>query len=144
MEQLILRLNGEEVLLLCSRIKNSDVDFATGTPIAANLLLKLFSVFNELVTEEGFNMQEKPVSLTEKELWLLRSYVSPSDRISDINPLLGIRLMRKIHELLIQANCDFRFEELEEEFVEWSKKQSRKELTDATGQSSQNDPKDSA
>lgn len=148
MEPLILRLNGEEVLLFCNRIKNSDVDFATGTPIAGNLLLKLFSIFNELVTDQGFDVQEKPVCLIEKELWLLRSYVSSSDRISDRNPLLGLRLMRKIHALLLQANCDFRFDELEKEFVKWSKQQPRKERTDASGKSdqdnTQNNPGDQA
>lgn len=142
-KELTLYLNGEEALLLCSRVKNWDVDFVSGALIAPYLLLRLFSAFNELVTDKGFSMQEMPVVVSERELWLLRNYVQPSDRITEKNPLLGIKLMKKLHALILEANCDVGLEQIETECHEWAEKQPvpiRKEPEDARETEPDKDP----
>lgn len=136
--ELTLKLNGEEVLILCKEIRNWDVDFISGEKIAPPLLLKLFSVFNELVTDKGYEMRELPVIVSEKELWLMRMHIQPADRLTDSNPWLGINLMRKIHALILQANCDVGIEQLENDYLAWSKEQPipiKKEEQDAAAES---------
>lgn len=105
----ILLLNADEAMLLVSRIKNDDRDFETQTPIAKVLLLKLFSIFNELVKDGELRPGESPLGATEKELWLMRQCVEVGDK-SPKGKNIGIPLLRKIHQLLIELNSELGLE----------------------------------
>lgn len=104
-----LLLSAEEVILLVSRIKNEDRAFETRESIAKQLLLKIFSVFNELIQDGGPISGISPIGVDEKELWLIRQYVQPADKAPS-GRLIGVPLLRKIHQLLIDFNTELEIE----------------------------------
>ena len=100
MDNKMLMLGGEEAMLLVARIKNDDTDFEGNQALASTLLPGIFIIFNEFVAEQGISEGESPICIDEREAWLLRKYVQPSDFDSCGRPL-GVRLLRKIHAILI-------------------------------------------
>lgn len=108
----ILELNASEVFLLCGKIPNEGVDFTGNDIMAAPLLLKLFNVFNALIKDDGMEEGTLCISVTEKEAWLLRKYVSPSDADGSGRPI-GLMLLRKIHCILLDFNPLITREELD-------------------------------
>jgi len=101
MDSLPLELTAMEVLLLTDRVQNSDRD--DGREIAKPFLLKLASVFLEMIGERP---KEGTCTLhvTEAEAWLARSKFNSGDRC-DADPKLGIHVLRKIYDVLLQFDA---------------------------------------
>lgn len=122
----VIRLEAIESLLLADRIQATDVYFENGDRIAKELLLKLFSVVNQITTDTALLQEEVEMGVTEKELWLMASKISPFDKVD--GKLVGLKLRRKIHALILgeESKVDLPFRDVEE--VEYP---TRKEKKDA-------------
>lgn len=117
----VICLTAIEAVLLTDRIQNTDVYFENGEPIAKELLLKLFSVVNQLTTDDSLQNGEVEMGVTAKELWLLASRISLFDKVD--GKMVGLKLRRKIHGLLLteESRVDLPFGEAEE--VEYPRKE---------------------
>ncbi|MCR4307101.1 MAG: hypothetical protein NUV80_00915 [Candidatus Berkelbacteria bacterium] len=135
-----LRLDAQEVVYLVSSLKNEEADFEDGKPLGKAVLLKLFSLFQDMTTDEKLVEREDDVAFTEPELWLLRGKVSPSAKMD--GKLVGLKLLRKIHEALLSMNSVV--SELPVSEVEEGEYTERKEEADARGETDEGDPKDDA
>ena len=80
-----------------SRIRDED-----RYPVGKPLLLKLFSAYQEVVEDGRFKEDEVALYVTEFEAWQMRDVVSPYD--DPDGPPVGIRLLRKLHSLLLTFN----------------------------------------
>ena len=124
-----IKLSAHELILLLSRISNDARAFEFGDRIARKLLLKLFSAFNEIVLPDGFLDYQVPVGVTQDELWLLRSVVSPLDNME--SKPIGIALLLKVHELLIAFNTELDiFTEGEEDTYEVRRDENQQRIED--------------
>lgn len=88
-----LAFSFEELFLLCGRSREEE-------PYEEKkLLLKLISAFEETSETKG----EATLSLSESDLWKLRSYVDPNDPDFE-GENLGVKLLHKIHTGLLEFN----------------------------------------
>lgn len=87
-----LSLNAQEAMYLLDRVVNQD--------FRDTLVLKLASVFDELVSIEKIVEGEREVIVTEEEAWCLRSKVGTTDRIPS-DTMFGLKLCKKIYRLLL-------------------------------------------
>lgn len=99
----LLRLSRDEVITLTDRIQNTDSGTEEKLVYPYTLLLKLGSAYLELVTVDGAMQPEVPIAVTEAEAWLLRSKVTSMDKTAT-DPLFGVKLLRKIYEILEDYN----------------------------------------
>jgi hypothetical protein len=99
-----LSLNRDEIMVLTDRVQNGDCGTDEKPLRPYDLLLKLGSAYLECVTLDGVKGPEVPIAVTEPEAWLLRSKVSSSDKMAT-DPLFGVRLLRKIYEVLEQYDA---------------------------------------
>ena len=134
----ILRLTTEEVVHLIGSLKNEEADFETEKPLGKAVLLKLFSLFQDMTTDEALVSREDDIALTEQELWLIRSKVFPSTKFD--GKLIGLQLLRKIHAALLSLNSDI--QEFSEADVEEGNYEERKGEADARGETDEDDPDD--
>jgi hypothetical protein len=99
----LLSLNRDEIMVLTDRVQNGDCGTDEKPLRPYDLLLKLGSAYLESVTLDGVKGPEVPIAVSEPEAWLLRSKVSSSDKMAT-DPLFGVRLLRKIYEVLERYN----------------------------------------
>ena len=131
-----IRLSTEEVVFLVSNLKNTEENFEDGKPLGKAVLLKLFSLFQEMTTDSGLKEgKEDEITFVEPELWLIRSVVSPFSKM-DGKPV-GLKLLRKVHEALLSINSEVGLPESE---VDEGKYEERK--ADAEGRPDESDPDD--
>ena len=100
----LLHLNRDEIMVLTDRVQNTDGGTDEKRVQPYDLLLKLGSAYLEAVTLDGVKGPEIPVAVTEAEAWLLRSKVSSSDKMAT-DPLFGVKLLRKLYEILERYNA---------------------------------------
>jgi hypothetical protein len=87
-------------------VQNADAGTDEKRVCAYDLLLKLGSAYLEAVTLDGVKGPDIPVAITEAEAWLLRSKVTSSDKMAT-DPLFGVKLLRKLYEILEGYNTGF-------------------------------------
>jgi hypothetical protein len=100
----LLYLTRDEVITLTDRIQNTDCGTEEKFVRPYDLLLKLGSAYLELVTLDGAAHPEVPVAVTESEAWLLRSKITSMDKTA-LDPLFGVKLLRKLYEILEAYNA---------------------------------------
>jgi len=153
MDSLVIALTGKEVVYLTDSILNKDIaeglsEKEAYMPLARPLLLKLASLFTELVSETGVLPGPVDIAITEEEAWLLRTKVRSGDILQDGTPI-GISLLCKLYNLLIEFNNelnDLQFGEIDEkqltdfnrQYLKWVK-----EEADAGRESSENPDRES-
>lgn len=103
MADYVVCLNADEIMVLSDRVSAADVGPEPHAVCAYPLLLKLGSLFVELVGSGTKAAGELPVTLTEAELWLLRGKVTTGDKTAT-DPLFGVKLLAKIYTGLLQLN----------------------------------------
>lgn len=99
-----LYLTRDEVITLTDRMQNTDCGTEEKFVRPYELLLKLGSAYLELVTVDGALHPEVPVAVTESEAWLLRSKITSMDKTAT-DPLFGVKLLRKLYEILERYNA---------------------------------------
>jgi len=100
----LLYLTRDEILVLTDRVQNTDSGTDEKPVRPYDLLLKLGSAYLEAVTLDGVRGPDVPVAVTEAEAWILRSKVMSSDKTAT-DPLFGVKLLRKIYEVLERYNA---------------------------------------
>jgi hypothetical protein len=96
-------LNADEVMCLSDRVLNHDCGTEPMCLSAFPLLLKLGSLFVELVGSGTKQGGELPIVLTEPEIWLLRGKITTGDKTAS-DPLFGVRLLNKLYTALLELN----------------------------------------
>jgi len=96
-----LTLNRDEVMVLADRTQNTDVGTDDMRVVAYRLLFKLGSLYLELVDPADHTVRSGDIRVTEAEAWLLRSKVQSGDKMAS-DPLFGVRLLRKIYQVLVE------------------------------------------
>ena len=111
MKTLPLQLKALEVIHLSDAIANDDV--AKGlperdayVPLARQALLLLGSAYRELVGPEGYSDGSVVLQVTEEQAWLLRSKIRTQDLGMDNKTNIGIPLLLKLYDLLLQFNSE--------------------------------------
>jgi hypothetical protein len=102
----LIHLNRDEIMVLTDRVQNADSGTDEKRVHPYDLLLKLGSAYLEAVTLDGVKGPDIPVAITESEAWLLRSKVTSSDKMAT-DPLFGVKLLRKLYEILEAYNTGF-------------------------------------
>src|SRR5688572_25696709 len=105
----ILCLTRDEIMVLTDRVQNTDVGTDEKPVRTYDLLLKLGSAYLEAVTLDGMKGPDVPIAVTESEAWLLRSKVTSSDKMAT-DPLFGVKLLRKLYEVLEHCNNGVNFQ----------------------------------
>lgn len=107
-----LTLSTIEVIFLTDAIENSDVDQGDTEeptklrPLARDLLRKLMSLYNDLVTDKGYEpIREEVLQVTERQAWLMRGKVR-TGTVGINKEVIGYKLLLKIHEVLLRFNTE--------------------------------------
>lgn len=99
----VLLLSADEVMVLSDRLR-SPMQTQEGGPVFG-LLLRLGSVYVELVGSGERKEGQRSVMVSEAEAWLMRDLLSSADRL-DKSPRLGIELITKLYQLLAACNTE--------------------------------------
>lgn len=91
------------VMILADRIANADKD--DGIEIGKALLIKLGSLYCEMVLPDKPKAGTITLEITEREAWLIRSKVNSGDRV-DSEPKLGITILRQVYRALLAFDAD--------------------------------------
>ena len=100
----LMTLTRDECVILTDRTKNDDYGVEDACVAPLPLLLRLGSLYLEIVTTDGVQ-HEGSIAVTESECWLLRSKVTSFDKTAT-DPLFGVKLLRKIFLILIQFDSE--------------------------------------
>ncbi len=103
----LLTLDRDQCMLLTDRTKNDDYGVEEQRVIPCVLLLKLGSLYLEIVQEDSVK-REGSIAITEGEAWLLRSKVTSSDKTA-ADPLFGVKLLRKLYAILVSFDSEVPF-----------------------------------
>lgn len=110
-----ISLNADEVMVVTDRVLNFDVGTEDMQVVAYKLLLKLGSAYVEMLgSESGKKAGFVEISMSEPELWLIRSKIHSGDKSSN-DALFGVKLLTKIYTLLLEYNSDIIVEGAEED-----------------------------
>ncbi len=111
-QAVLIELTAHEIVFLTDNIQVGDVnvgdpeDQFAPRPIARNLLLKLGSVFVQVMTPTGVLEDEtRALMLTEKEYWLIKARVRVGDLGLGGKPV-GATILLKVVENLLKFNPD--------------------------------------
>lgn len=97
----------DEVMVLIDRVANTDRGTEDQQVIPYRLILKLGSLYLEVVKPESPATAAGSIRLTEAETWLLRAKVQSGDKMAS-DAQFGIRLLHKLYELLIAFDANVR------------------------------------
>lgn len=106
MSEWTVALTRDEVICLTDRVANTDRGTEDMALSSYPLLLKLGGLYLELVQPDGSNStREVAVTLSEAEIWLLRSKVTSGER-SASDAMLGVKLLRKLYGALLAIDAE--------------------------------------
>ncbi len=94
-----LKLNTYEIVVLTDAVRNDDTGTDDMRVVAYRLLLRLGLAYLDAVHPDT-TLRESTVTLTEAEVWLLRSKIN-SGLKQATDQFFGIRLLRKLYALLV-------------------------------------------
>ena len=106
-DALPLELTAVELVFLADSINNRDTvegdeeNPKSDRPIARHLLLKLASLYLQLVSPTGLSAEKATVYVTEHEAWLLRGKVNTASTGID-KSIIGPALLLKLYDLLLK------------------------------------------
>lgn len=101
--QQYLSLTADEILVITDRVRNDAVGVEPHGLSAFPLLLKLASAYLDAFGDGTKRAGEIPVSVSEAEVWLVRSLISSGDK-SPADVLFGVNLLCKIYRALLAFN----------------------------------------
>ena len=104
----ILSLNADEVILLLDRLVNGNTVKTIEDELSPLriLVVKLGSLYTELVFPDRKLDYPVDIAVSEAEAWLLRSHVKTPDVALDGKTNIGINLNRKLLGILVQFEKD--------------------------------------
>ena len=105
MEAKPLTLNRDETMILADRVANTDVGTQDMQVAAYRLLIKLGSLYMELVSPSAGATAEGTIVVTEAEAWLLRGKVNSGEKMAS-DQFFGINLLRKLYALVLEFDAD--------------------------------------
>ena len=105
MEAKPLTLNRDETMILTDRTYNGDQGTQDMQVAAYRLLIKLGSLYMELVSPSAGATAEGTIVVTEAEAWLLRGKVNSGEKMAS-DQFFGMNLLRKLYTIVLAFDAD--------------------------------------